>query len=101
MNLLRGVFPGILRQIIGKIERAFRIKIMPSNGARGQAIIDHQKIGSRVHLFVRKLKLEGGKAAPFIYCGAVSYESFEGEKPMNVTWLLDTSLAYYLLEELK
>jgi len=62
------------------------------NGSKGKAIIDHQKNGSCVHLFVRALKLESGKAAPFIYCGAVSYESHEGEKPMSVTWLLKTSL---------
>jgi len=72
-----------------------------TNVARGQAIINHQKNGSRVHLFVRRLKLQGGKGAPFFYCGSVSYKSYEGEKPMSVTWLLDTSLPDYLLEEFK
>lgn len=68
------------------------------SGKRGQQIINHEKLGSSVHLFVRKNKLEAKKAAPFIYCGKVIYQSHESEKPMNVKWCLETPLPKEILE---
>ena len=62
-------------------------------GAKGKAIIDHEKDGKRVHLFVRKNKLEAKKGAPFIYCGKLQYLKHEGEKPMSVEWALSSSLS--------
>ncbi len=59
----------------------------PTN-KRGQQIINHEKEGAKVYLFVREHKLLGNKAAPFVYYGNVIYESHTGEKPMNVTWRL-------------
>lgn len=67
--------------------------------AKGQAIITHQQQNSRVHLFVRKHKLERGKSAPFIYCGRVSYKEHDGEKPMNVVWQLENPAPEMLLSE--
>jgi hypothetical protein len=67
-------------------------------GSKGRAIIDHAVNNSRVHLFVRKNKLEAKKGAPFIYCGTVQYASHKGSKPMSVTWKLDTPLSDQLLE---
>lgn len=71
------------------------------NGAKGKAIIHHEDNGSRVHLFVRKNKLQGKKAAPFIYCGTVTYKDHNSEKPMNVNWRLDSPLSDSLLEYFK
>tara|TARA_R110002110_G_scaffold415748_1_gene654845 strand:+ start:80282 stop:83413 length:3132 start_codon:yes stop_codon:yes gene_type:complete len=62
-------------------------------GKRGRGIIEHRAIGSHVQLFVRKNKLQEGKAAPFIYCGQVDYQGHTSEKPMNVTWILQTPLS--------
>ncbi|KAA1189113.1 DUF3427 domain-containing protein [Pseudohalioglobus sediminis] len=62
-------------------------------GKRGRGIIEHRAQGSLVQLFVRKHKLQKGKAAPFIYCGQVDYQGHTSEKPMNVTWLLKTPLS--------
>ncbi|HBN74462.1 MAG TPA: hypothetical protein DD473_01310, partial [Planctomycetaceae bacterium] len=45
-----------------------------------------------VHLFIRKRKVLDGKAAPFIYCGEVDFESWEGEKPISVVWRLQESV---------
>ena len=59
----------------------------PSN-KRGREIIQHQKLGSRVYLFVRESKLRGRTASPFMFYGEVKYISHESEKPMNVTWEL-------------
>lgn len=59
---------------------------------RGQAIIQHEKIGSKVYLFVREHKLRNGKAAPFQFYGEVCYASHEASKPMSVVWKLQRSL---------
>ncbi|TGD72519.1 DUF3427 domain-containing protein [Mangrovimicrobium sediminis] len=66
-------------------------------GKRGKGIVEHKRLGSAVHLFIRKHKLLDGKAAPFIYCGRVDYESHNSEKPMNVTWKLQSPLPNSLL----
>ena len=66
-------------------------------GKRGKGIVEHQAQGSRVLLFVRKNKLQDGKAAPFIYCGEVDYQGHKSEKPMNVIWRLQVPLSPQLL----
>ncbi|TCK07269.1 DUF3427 domain-containing protein [Marinobacterium mangrovicola] len=58
---------------------------------RGREIIQHEKLGTRVYLFVREHKLDNGKAAPFRFYGEVSYQSHEGAKPMSVVWRLKTA----------
>ena len=45
---------------------------------------------------MRKNKLQDGKAAPFIYCGEVEYQSHTSEKPMNVIWKLKAALSVQL-----
>ncbi len=44
--------------------------------------------GIAIHLFVRETKLGGGKAAPFVYRGRVTYQSHLGSNPMSVTFKL-------------
>lgn len=51
---------------------------------RGQEIIGHEKLGITMHLFVRDTKLQGGKAAPFLYVGKARYQSHTGSAPMSV-----------------
>ena len=53
---------------------------------RGQEIIRHEKLGITMHLFVRDTKLEGGKAAPFLYVGKARYQSHTGSGPMSVVF---------------
>jgi hypothetical protein len=65
-------------------------------GKKGKGIIEHRAQGSEVHLFVRKNKLQDGKAGPFSYCGMVDYQSHKSEKPMNVTWRLQAPLSEQL-----
>lgn len=55
---------------------------------RGHELINHEKLGISIHLFVREEKLSGGKAAPFTYHGPVDYVSHTGSAPMSVTFLL-------------
>ena len=45
---------------------------------------------SSVQLFVRTEKLRGGKAAPFIYCGPLTFKRWHGEKPISVVSTLVT-----------
>lgn len=56
---------------------------------RGQDIIEHAKRGIGIHLFVRENKLLNGKAAPFVYHGALRYQSHTGSSPMSVVFELD------------
>jgi SOS-response transcriptional repressor LexA len=56
---------------------------------KGEEIIEHEKRGIGIHLFVRDTKLRNGKAAPFIYHGTARYLGHTGSQPMNVTWELE------------
>ena len=58
----------------------------------GRLIQDHHNKDVAIHLFIRKLKVLDGKAAPFVYCGRVDYESWEGEQPISVIWRLRESV---------
>lgn len=62
-------------------------------GKRGKGIVEHRAQGSQIQLFVRKNKLQDGKAAPFTYCGQVDYHSHKSEKPMDITWKLQVPLS--------
>jgi hypothetical protein len=55
---------------------------------RGQEIVNHEARGIAVHLFVRDAKLAGGKSAPFVYQGKVTYQSHQGSGPMSVVFEL-------------
>lgn len=52
--------------------------------SKGRSLIDHQKIGWQIHLFIRDGKMHQGKGAPFVYHGQVCYVSHEGSAPMSV-----------------
>ena len=53
---------------------------------RGLEIIEHERRGIALHLFVRDTKLGAGKAAPFVYHGKVQYRSHTGSGPMSVVF---------------
>lgn len=57
--------------------------------SKGRGIINHEKDGWTIHLFVREGKLAGGKAAPFIYHGPVRYVRHEGAAQMSVVLSTD------------
>ena len=64
----------------------------------GRMLKNHRQTGDTVHLFVRKTKKRGGRAAPFIYRGPVDFESWEGEQPITVTWRLTESVPESIAE---
>ena len=69
--------------------------------SHGQLIRNHHEKGAKVHLFVRKTKKVGQRAAPFVYCGEVDFVSWEGEKPISVSWRLREVLPEKLYQALK
>jgi hypothetical protein len=58
----------------------------------GLTIRDHVGKDIPVYLFVRKGARIGPKAAPFIYCGELSFEDWEDDKPITVRWRLKSPL---------
>ena len=57
--------------------------------ADGQDIKNHVERDIAVHLFVRaQKKRPGGGSAPFVYCGDVRFKSWQGERPITVSWQL-------------
>ena len=49
---------------------------------------NHRVEGTAVHLFVRPTGKVAAKTQAFIYCGALEFERWEGEKPITVWWKL-------------
>ena len=60
----------------------------------GQRYINHGRLGSSVHLFVRETKTADGTLGtpPYLYAGPMSYVSHTGERPMRILWRLDHAL---------
>ena len=69
--------------------------------SHGRMIRDHAELGIQVHLFVRKEKKRGSMAAPFVYCGPVTFEAWEGESPITVRWRLQGPVLERLYSEFK
>jgi hypothetical protein len=60
----------------------------------GQRYLNHQDMGSSVHLFVRESKAADGQlgAPPYLYAGPMHYSQHTGERPMKIVWLLERPL---------
>ncbi len=59
----------------------------------GNAITNHQELSIAVHLLVRDgRKTTRGKAAPFVYCGEVTFVDWEGDQPITIRWQLEHTL---------
>ncbi|MER7442297.1 DUF3427 domain-containing protein [Micromonospora avicenniae] len=65
-----------------------------SASATGQRYINHEKLGSTVHLFVRETKVAEGNlgAPPYLYAGPMTYETHTGDRPMRVLWRMQHAL---------
>jgi superfamily II DNA or RNA helicase/diadenosine tetraphosphate (Ap4A) HIT family hydrolase len=64
----------------------------------GQLMKSHQDKDIPVHLFVRKVRKINGKAAPFIYCGDVTFVDWKGNAPITVRWKLEEPLPEHTAE---
>jgi len=67
-----------------------------ADSASGQRTIHHASRGTKVLLFVREHRKEGGRAGgitePFRCLGFAVYESHEGERPMVIRWRLERAI---------
>ncbi len=58
-----------------------------------QRYLNHDREGSSVHLFVRESKVSVlGVAEPYLYAGPAHYEGHRNERPIEITWRLETDL---------
>ena len=55
---------------------------------RGQLLRHHVSKGLKVHLFVRRSKKIRSQSSPFYYCGEVTFESWQDERPITINWRL-------------
>jgi len=67
----------------------------------GERIAEHVARGISVHLFVRAKAKVAGKTQPFTYCGPLTFERWEGDKPTTVWWTLDAAVPERLRKELR
>jgi hypothetical protein len=67
----------------------------------GQIIRNHRAEGTAVHLFVRPTPKVGGKTQPFIYCGELAFERWEGDRPITVWWRLGSPVPAELRSALR
>jgi hypothetical protein len=71
------------------------------DGKVGQDLKNHVERGLSVHLFVRpEKKTPRGQGAPFVYCGPVTFQGSEGEKPITFQWKLSESVPKHLRKRL-
>ncbi|RKN20127.1 DUF3427 domain-containing protein [Micromonospora musae] len=65
-----------------------------TNSVTGQRYINHKKLGSTVHLFVRETKVADRDlgAPPYLYAGPMTYESHIGDRPMRILWRMQHAL---------
>lgn len=62
----------------------------------GTLIKEHRERATAAHLFVRRHKKTANRAAPFVYCGDVSFESWSGDSPITVKWHLANPVPEHL-----
>ncbi|WP_152185151.1 DUF3427 domain-containing protein [Segeticoccus rhizosphaerae] len=59
----------------------------------GQRYLHHKERGTHVLLFARPEKVtEFGSGAPYLFLGTANYVSHRGERPIAITWKLDTPM---------
>lgn len=54
----------------------------------GQLLRHHVAKGLKVHLFIRRSKKIRSQSAPFYYCGDVTFETWQDERPITINWRL-------------
>lgn len=54
--------------------------------------INHERMGTKVLLFVREKKHNEFRTLPFTFLGAVDYVDHKGEKPVRFTWRLPVAM---------
>ncbi|GAB3012591.1 DUF3427 domain-containing protein [Niabella terrae] len=64
---------------------------------KGQSYINQQQLNKTILLFIRETrKDELGNTAGYVFVGPVSFQGYEGSKPMSITWALENPIPDYL-----
>ncbi|GGL05865.1 DUF3427 domain-containing protein [Mangrovihabitans endophyticus] len=65
-----------------------------TRSAVGQRYVNHERLRSSVHLFLRKTKIPDGAlgAPPYLYAGPMTYLRHSGDRPMRIEWQLEYPL---------
>ena len=62
-------------------------------GMVGQRYINHRKQGTKIALFIRPEKTDAnGRTMPYLCAGLANYIGHESERPIAITWELETPL---------
>lgn len=69
--------------------------------ALGQRIRNQLSTGLPVHLFARRQKKVSGRTSPFVYCGMLQFDRWQGDRPITVWWRLRQPVPSRLFKELK
>jgi superfamily II DNA or RNA helicase/diadenosine tetraphosphate (Ap4A) HIT family hydrolase/HKD family nuclease len=67
----------------------------------GRRIAEHVERSIGVHLFVRAVAKVGGTTQPFVYCGPLAFERWDGDRPITVWWRLEQEVPERHRDELK
>ncbi len=73
---------------------------MRRGDTRSTRISDHDTLGIPLRLFVRKSKRVGGRTAPFVYCGELTFEEWKRDNPITVRYQLNEAVPEALWDEL-
>ena len=65
----------------------------------GQRYINHEKMKTKVLLFVREFNKVGNVSQPYVCLGTASYVSHEGSKPMSIVWRLDAEIPAWFMRK--
>jgi hypothetical protein len=65
----------------------------------GQRYINHEKLGSKILLFVREFDKANNISQPYICLGTASYMSHTGSKPMSIVWQLHNPIPAGLMKK--
>ncbi|EAZ82835.1 DUF3427 domain-containing protein [Algoriphagus machipongonensis] len=83
-------------------ERLFHWQTQNSSRAdrgRGLSYIQHKQKGKKILLFVREEnENEYGNKLGFVFIGEANFQSYEGFKPMNITWELNEPIPPFLYQ---
>ena len=65
----------------------------------GKRYIEHRKMGTNVMIFVREFKNTKLGAAPYTFLGLADFVKYDGSKPMNIIWKLQTPIPAKFLKK--
>lgn len=65
----------------------------------GKRYIEHRKLGTNVMIFVREFKNTKLGAAPYTFLGLADFVKYDGSKPMNIIWKLQTPIPAKFLKK--